>query len=65
MINQDVKCPACSLEMPFDDFDDVYETEGYPNAGIYIERCCYTCPRCKKEFTANIYYTLKFKEISY
>lgn len=65
MINQNVICPDCGKEIPFDAWDDVFDTSVDTINGEYIEYTCYTCPDCGKEFTAKIYYSVKFNKISY
>ena len=65
MINQNVICPDCGKEIPFDAWDDVFDTSADTLSGEYIEHTCYTCPDCGREFTAKICYTVKFNKISY
>ena len=64
MVNQHVICP-CGKEIPFDAWDDVFDTSVDTLGGEYIEYTCYTCLDCGKEFTAKIHYTVKFNKISY
>lgn len=64
-INQKVICPECKTEIPFDMYDDVFDTSADTLSGRYIEHTAYTCPECDCEFTAQIHYTMKFEKVAY
>ena len=67
MVTQFFPCPDCGKPIPFDSYDDIFDTSVDTLNGEYIERAAYTCPHCMNEYdepiVAAIHYTLKFKEI--
>ena len=64
-VNQDVICPKCGKKIPFDAWDDVFDTTADTLSGEYIEHTAYACPDCEEEFTAKIHYSLKYNKVTY
>ena len=60
---QNVICPKCGKEMPFDAFEDVVDINYDACEGHFWELCAYTCDECGEDFSARIQYTLKFEKI--
>ena len=62
-VRQDVICPHCGKEIPFDAFADVVDTNYDACEGHFWEICACVCENCGEEFSAQIQYTLKFEKI--
>lgn len=63
MSNQYVICPNCGAQKDFTDWTEIFDRYGVSSIEEYSECRAYKCNECEEDFTATIYYTLKFEKI--